>query len=300
MRAMVEARWAGIYAPLTTPFDEDGALDLDGLRRNLQGYGAAPLAGYCVLGTNGEFPMLDAGERAEVVATVLEGADGRPVLVQVGGASAREALALARRAADLGAAAVLVVTPHYYRRQMTDSALIDFYRDFAAESPLPVLLYNIPQNTGVNLSPQVVERLAADARIQGIKDSSGNLAQLAECVDRTPPGWGILNGSGALLTAAAALGAPGAVLAVADVLPFEVCGIWQACRDGRWEEARAAEARLRPVFRHLSRLGVAGTKAGMDLLGYRGGAPRPPLPPISAGERESLMATLRAAELVRF
>lgn len=297
---MGERRWAGMYAPLTTPYDEDGRVDLDALRRNIQGYGAAPLAGYVVLGTNGEFPMLDAGERAEVVATALTEAGSRPVLVQVGGASRGEGLALARRSADLGAAAVLVVTPHYYRRQMTDSALIDFYLEFARESPLPVLLYNIPQNTGVNLSPAVVARLAEDPSIQGMKDSAGNLAQLAECVERTPPGWGVLNGSGALLTAAAGVGATGAVVALADVFPFEACALWRLCADGRWGEARDAEARLRPVFRKLSQLGVPGTKLGMDLMGYRGGAPRAPLAPVAPAEREALIELLRAAGLVRF
>ncbi len=297
---MGEGRWAGIYAPLTTPFDEDGRFDPDGLRRNIQGYGAAPLAGYVVLGTNGEFPLLDAAERAEVVATALDEAGSLPVLVQVGGASRGEGLALARHAADLGAAAVLVVTPHYYRRQMTDAALVDFYRGFARESPLPLLLYNIPQNTGVNLSPAVVARLAEEPRIQGLKDSAGNLAQLAECVERTPAGWGVLNGSGALLTAAAAVGVAGAVVAVADVLPFEVCALWRLCQDGRWGEARDVEARLRPVFRQLSHLGVPGTKLGMDLMGYRGGAPRAPLVAVGPAERAALTELLRSAGLVRF
>lgn len=292
--------WGGVFAPLTTPFSEDGRPDLDGLRRNVQGYGAAPLAGYVVLGTNGEFPHLDAAERAEVVAAVLEASGDRPVLVQVGGASRGEALELARRAAALGARAALLVTPYYYRRQMTDATLAGFFADFAAECPLPLLVYNIPQNTGINVSPALAAQLAENPRIVGMKDSSGNLAQLAECAARTPPGWGLLNGSGSLLTAACSAGVPGAVLALADVLPFEVCEIWALCRQGRWTEALAAEARLRPVFRQLSRLGVAGTKLGMDLLGYRGGDPRPPLLPVPPADRDLLVDELRTAGLVRF
>ncbi len=291
---------AGILPPLVTPFAEDGEVDLAALRRNLEGYAAAPLAGYVVLGTNGEFPLLSAGEKEAIVAAAVEAAGQRPVLAQVGAQGLRETVALARRAAELGAAAVLAVTPHYYPKQMHDRALIAFYMALAEESPVPVLLYNIPQNTGVNISPEVVEACARNPRIVGIKDSSGNLGQIAEYLERVPRGWGVLNGSSSLGVAAFQTGVPGAVLAAANVLPFEVCDLWALCRDGRWAEAATLEARLRPAFRAISRLGVAGVKLGMDMLGFRGGLPRSPLLPAEPGARDALADTLRAAGLIRF
>lgn len=290
----------GVFPPVTTPFDDEGEVDLDAFRRNLQGYAAAPLAGYVVLGSNGEFPHLSRAEKESLIAVAVEEAAGRPVLAQVGEPSLRETVALARRAAELGASAVMAVTPHYYRGQMSERVLVDYYTALAEESPVPVLLYSIPQNTGVNVSPAVVEECAAHPRIAGIKDSSGNLGQLAEDVERAPEGWGVLNGSSALMVAAFAAGVRGAVLAAADVFPFEVCDLWGLCRDGRWEEARALEARLRPVVRAMSRLGVAGVKLAMDLVGYRGGAPRAPLPAVDDQRRHELADLLRGAGLIRF
>jgi 4-hydroxy-2-oxoglutarate aldolase len=292
--------WAGIFPPVTTPFDEDGEVDLAALRRNLQGYAAAPLAGYVALGTNGEFPHLSRGEKERVIATVVEEAGGRPVLAQVGDAGLRETVALAERAAALGVSAVLAVTPHYYRAAMGEAALAEYYAALADACPVPVLLYSIPQNTGVTVSPALVERCAQHANIVGIKDSAGNLGALAEMVERTPAGWAVLNGSSATIVAAFAVGVPGAVLAAADFLPFEIAELWTLCRDGAWERAQALERRLRPVLRTASRLGVAGVKLAMDLLGYRGGVPRRPLLPVGEGGREELVAALRTAGLIRF
>lgn len=291
---------AGIFPPLVTPFSEDGELDLAALRRNLEGYAAAPLAGYVVLGTNGEFPLLTRQEKEAVIGAAVEAAGDRPVLAQVGEPSLAATVSLARRAAELGAAAVLAVTPHYYRSQMNDRALIGYYTQLADASPLPVLLYSIPQNTGVTVSPAVVEACARHPRIVGIKDSSGSLGQIAEYLERVPAGWGVLNGSSALTAAAFFAGAPGAVLAAANVLPFEICDIWARCREGRFAEAAELEARLRPAVRAISRLGVAGVKLGMDMVGFRGGAPRPPLAPVEPAARDTLAEALRGAGLIRF
>jgi 4-hydroxy-2-oxoglutarate aldolase len=301
--AVASLELEGIFPPLVTPFTEDGELDLAGLRRNLQGYGAAPLAGYVVLGTNGEFPHLSRAEKEAVIATAVEEAGGRPVLAQVGEGSLRETVALARRAAELGAAGVLAVTPHYYRAQMQEEVLVEFYRVLAEESPVPVLLYSIPQNTGVACPPALVAACAEHPNVVGIKDSTGNLGQIAECVERVGalrPDFAVLNGSSALVVAAFAVGARGAVLAAADALPFEVCELWSLCRQGRWAEALEREARLRPVLRRMSRLGVAGTKLAMDLLGWRGGAPRAPLRAPGAAEREALVQAMREAGLLRW
>ena len=297
---MPDWRLTGIFPPLTTPFAEDGALDLLALRRNLQGYAAAPLAGYVVLGTNGEFPHLTRGEKEQVIATAVEEAGDRLVLAQVGEPSLRESIALANRAAALGASGVLAVTPHYYRGAMGEDALVDYYTALAEASPLPVLVYSIPQNTGVPVTPQTVERCAQHPRVVGIKDSSGQLGLLAELVACTPAGWAVLNGSSATIVAAFMVGAVGAVLAAADFLPFEIAELWALCRDGRWQEAIAAEQRLRPLLRTVSRLGPPGVKLAMDMLGYRGGLPRAPLAPVLTAQRDQVAEALRAADLIRY
>jgi 4-hydroxy-2-oxoglutarate aldolase len=291
---------AGLYPPLVTPFDADGELDERALRRNVSAYGAAPLAGYVVLGTTGEFPHLTTAEKERVIAAVVEEAAGRPVLAQTGEPSLRATVALTRRAAELGASAVLVVTPSYYRSSMRRAELEAYYRGVADASPVPVLLYNIPQNTGVNLDPELVAALAEHPNIVGIKDSSGNLGQLAETVALTPPGWGVLTGSASIFVAAMVHGARGGILAAANVLPFELCDLLDLAGRGDVPGAARLFGRLAPVLRLLARLGIPGYKAAMDVLGYAGGHPRQPLLPLGEAERDRIVDALRSASLARY
>lgn len=296
---MAELVLEGIFAPLTTPFDEAGDVDLGALRRNLQGYAAAPLAGYVALGTNGEFVHLGRAEKEAVIAAAVDGAAGRPVLAQVGEGSLRETAAFARRAADLGAAAVLAVTPHYYRGRMDDEALVDFYHALGDASPVPVLLYNIPQNTGVNIPAAVVCRLAEHPNIIGIKDSSGNYGQLLDIIAGTPEGWGVTTGAASMVFAALASGGRGAILAAANALPFEYCDIHRLVREGDLQGAAEHQRRLQRVGNLLSKHGIPGTKAAMDLLGYAGRHPRLPMLPCSDAARDEILNALREAQLVR-
>ena len=289
---------AGVFPPLVTTFAADGDLDLGAYAANLDRYAEVPLAGYVALGTTGEFPHLDRREREAVIAATVAGARGRPVIAQVGSASLRETADLARAAADLGAAAVLAVTPHYYKSQMSDQALLAFYTQLADRSPLPVLIYNIPQNTGVNVSPRAVAEAARHPNLVGMKDSGGNLAQLTDILDRTPSGWALFNGSAAIISAAAAAGVPGAILAVADAFPDAVTQLWQLCGAGQWAAAFALERRLRPLLRAISGTGVAGVKYAMDRLGWQGGSPRSPLLPLDAERQAQVTAALEQAGLL--
>ena len=290
----------GVFAPLTTPFGSDESLDLHGLTRNLQGYGAAPLAGYVVAGTTGEGPLLTDAECEQVVATAVAAAGGRPVIAQIGREGVRATVEMAARAQAVAATAVLVLPPRYYARVLDEQAVVDFYLSVADRATLPIFVYHIPQHTGVRLEPESVARLAAHPRIVGMKDSEGQRDRFAAFAAATPPGWGLLCGSGALVSEAARLSVAGVVLGESDALPFEVCDLWRLAVDGPPEAAVALESRLAPVRLALRRMGIPGIKRAMDLLGYCGGAPRRPLRPLSADEGTHLADALRDAGCIRF
>ncbi len=294
----------GVFAPLTTPFDRDESLDLHGLARNLQGYGAAPLAGYVVAGTTGEGPQLSDLECEQLVGAAVAAAGGRPVIAQIGREAVRPTVEMAARAQAAGAAAVLVLPPRYYAHRLdavaAAAAVADFYIAVADAAALSMFVYHIPQHTGVRLDPASVARLAAHPRIVGMKDSEGHRERLAAFASAAPPGWGLLCGSGALVAEAARLGVAGAVLGEADVLPFEMCDLWRLAVDGPPQAADGLRSRLEPVRRVLGRTGIAGIKYAMDLLGFCGGRPRRPLPPLPAAEGAQLADALREAGCIRF
>jgi 4-hydroxy-2-oxoglutarate aldolase len=288
----------GIFPAVATPFDEAGEVEWDSLRRNMQGWAAAPLCGYLALGSTSEFPALTRTEKERVIATVLEEAAGRTVIVQTGEQSTRETIDWTARAAQLGAQAALVVSPYYYKGLMTEKALERFYNDVAEGSPVPIMIYNIPQNTGVNIPAAVVCRLAEHPNIIGIKDSSGNYGQLLDIIAGTPEGWGVTTGAASMVFAALASGGRCAILAAANALPFEYCDIHRLVREGDLQGAAEHQRRLQRVGNLLSKHGIPGTKAAMDLLGYAGRHPRLPMLPCSDAARDEILNALREAQLV--
>ena len=162
-------RVTGIFTPISTPFAADGTVDHDGLRRNVSRWMTTPLAGLVVLGSNGEAVHLDEAEADEVIATVRAGVPrDRPLLAGTGQESTRATIAATRRAAALGADAVLVRTPAFFKPQLTTDVFVRHYEEIADASPVPVLLYNVTLYTGVNLLPDAVERLARHPNIVGI------------------------------------------------------------------------------------------------------------------------------------
>ncbi|MBE3590637.1 MAG: dihydrodipicolinate synthase family protein [Firmicutes bacterium] len=285
---MAEFALEGVVPALATPFTADGELDEAALRRNVRALREAPLGGYLVLGSTGEFPHLSFEEKERAIAAVVEEAAGRPVIAQTGEPSTAATVRLTRRAAELGAQAALVVTPSYYKNALREREVAAFFRTVADASPIPVLVYNIPQTTGLNLSARQVAELAAHGNIAGIKDSAGDLAQIADLVQLAPPGFGVFTGADVLLPAARLLGARGAILASANVFPEALGRIDGLLRAGRAEEAAALHRRLLPALRRLNRLGIPGYKAGMDAAGFTGGAPRAPLLPLPEEERRAL------------
>jgi 4-hydroxy-2-oxoglutarate aldolase len=299
--AQVAARLRGVLAPVVTPFDaRTGELDLTGFERNLRAHASAGLNGVVVAGSTGEAPLLEEGERAALVASARDALPAdRLVLAGAGAESTRAAMRLARQAAEQGADAVLVVAPHYYGESaMTAAALVAHFRRVADESPVPVVLYNIPKYTHFALPPAVVGELAAHENVAGLKESSGDMELLGAYLDAQSEGFRVLTGHGPSFAAALERGAVGAILAVSTFAPGLALQVYEASLRGDGAAGAGAQARLAPLASHIvGAMGVPGIKAALDHVGLTGGPPRPPLLPLRAAERERVVALLRAAEL---
>jgi dihydrodipicolinate synthase/N-acetylneuraminate lyase len=293
-------RLRGVFAPVVTPFDaRSGELDRVAFERNLRAHAGAGLHGVVVAGSTGEAALLDEKERAALVASARAALPtDRLVIAGAGAESTRSAVRLAMRAAAEGADAVIVVAPHYYGDAMTATALSAHYQRIADESPIPVILYNIPKYMHFALPPAVVAELAAHDNIVGIKDSSGDLELLEVYLAAQSDDFRVLTGSGSSFVPALGRGAAGGILAVSTFaagLALEAYEAWLRCDV---ETARAAQARLGPLASQIvGELGVPGVKAALDHVGLAGGTPRPPLLPLCDADIERVGALLRTAEL---
>jgi 4-hydroxy-2-oxoglutarate aldolase len=292
--------FSGVFAALTTSFAHDGSVSLPDLKHNVQRYNQTDLAGYVALGSTGEAVLLTRAEMDGILATVKESAAReKKLLAGAGAESTAETIERTKRAAEFGYDAVLVKTPYYYKPAYKPEVLITHFRRVADESPIPVMLYSIPQFTGIALGAAEVAALAEHPNIIGIKDSSGNVQGVAEIVAATPPAFQILVGSAASVYPSMTIGARGAILALACALPEKCVALFELFRQGHHEKARELQAILvRASKLMVSELGIAGVKYAMDQRGYRGGIPRPPLLPLHHEQKKRLtefLATLEPA-----
>ena len=292
--------FSGVFAALTTPFAHDGSVSLSDLKHNVHRYNQTELAGYVALGSTGESVLLTRAEMDGILITVKEAAaKGKKLLAGAGAESTAETIERTKRAAELGYDAALVKTPHYYKPAYKPEVLIAHYRRVADESPIPVMLYSIPQFTGIALAAADVAALAEHPNIIGIKDSSGNVQGVAEIVAATPPAFQVLVGSAASVYPSLVIGARGAILALACALPEKCVALFDLVRQGHHEKARELQSvLLRASKLIVSEMGIAGVKFAMDQRGYRGGVPRLPLVPLHQEQKKrlnDLLATLEPA-----
>ena len=291
---------SGIFPALTTPYAPDGSVSLADLKHNIQRYNATGLAGYVVLGSTGESVLLRQAEMEGILVTVKESAaNGKKLIAGTGAESTAETIERTKRAAELGYHVALVKTPHYYKPAYKPEVLVAHYRRVADESPIPVLLYSVPQFTGVTLeSPEVVS-LAEHSNIIGIKDSSGNVQRVAEMIAGAPPAFQVLVGAAPTVYPSLAIGARGAILALASALPEKCVALYELFRQANHEKARDLQAVLLRASKWIvSETGIAGLKHVMDQRGYRGGIPRLPLLPLHNEQKKrlnDLLATLEPA-----
>ena len=272
--------FSGIFPPVPTPFRDD-EVDIGALRDNIRQLLQARLRGIVVLGSNGEAPFLDEDESVRVVSAAREVTPGDRLLVAGTGRQATRATILAtRRAADAGADAVLVRTPSFFKSDMTAAAFIRHYSAVADASPVPVLLYNYTAVTGVTLHAEAVAELSRHQNIVGLKESGSDMALLADYVARAERPFAVLAGSGQSFLAGLLLGAAGAILALAVVVPDLCLRVFDLAAAGRSSEAADLQRRLLPLVRSITtRFGVAGLKVAQEVAGYAGGLPRGPLLP---------------------
>jgi len=291
---------SGIFPPIPTPFNELEEVSLDRLSENLDRWEKEPLAGYVVGGSNGEFVSLNASERLEVLAHVSETTGSEKLLIAGSGLhSTRETIWQTLAMAELGADAALVVTPSYYKSRMDARALISHYRRVADESPVPIILYNVPANTGLDMSAEVIVSLSEHSNIIGLKDSSGNVANIAEITLRAPKDFQVLAGSASFLLGALAVGAVGTISALANLAASSLDALIQAFGKGDLEQARMIQQRLvRPNSAVTARFGVAGLKYALELLGYYGGPTRSPLQALEPTQETELRQILVEAGLL--
>jgi 4-hydroxy-2-oxoglutarate aldolase len=292
-----------VLGPLTTPFDPTGELDLGAFAENLRMYMAAGHDGAVVCGSTGEAALLDEDERLRLIDVAREIVPREKWLVAgIGGESTRLVQRRARLNAERGADLVLVVSPHYYGPQMTPSALEAHFLAVADDSPIPVLLYNIPKYAHLTLEPDLVARLSTHGNIVGMKDSAGELTRLEGYIRSQRDDFTVLTGHGGSFAKALEMGVRGGILAVALFASELATRVWQRFQSGDREGATEAQSHLTPLAAEIvAGMGVAGVKVAMDLVGLRGGPVRSPLPPLSDADRarvSTLCESLGAVEAV--
>lgn len=289
----------GLFPPIPTPFQASGELAEPVLPflRHLQEGG---LDGVVALGSNGEAPLLTEDERLEWLRTIRRALPrGLHLIAGTGAQSTKATLAFTQSAAQAGAEAALVITPSYYRRDMTVEALRSHYLVLAEESPIPLIIYNVPANTGFDLPADWIARVAAHENIVGLKDSSGDLGKINQLRGMLGPDFVILAGAGEQMLDAIGIGADGAIAALSNIAPSETVSVRLAAMSGDIETARRLQDRIRPVGLALTRTyGVRGLKRALQLQGYDHGDPRPPLRPIDEAEEAALQNLLENAGLV--
>jgi 4-hydroxy-2-oxoglutarate aldolase len=283
----------GVFPPIPTPFSNE-IVDHRALASNVERWMGTRLSGLVVLGSNAEAPLLEDEEADAVLATVRKGVPfSKALIAGVGRESTAATIAAAKRAAFLGADAVLVRTPSYFKNVMTSDAFVRHFTAVADASPVPVLLYNVTVYTGVNLLPEAVQRLALHLNIVGMKESNTDVAQIAELVGRTPDKFIVLAGSGVTFYPALAVGAAGAVLALSAVVPDICVDIYELVQLQRHAEALALQRQITPLARLLGAVhGVAGLKYALDQIGFVGGPTRPPLGSIPAEAQRKIQQEL--------
>jgi 4-hydroxy-2-oxoglutarate aldolase len=271
----------GRFAPVTTPFTGDD-IDLPAFRRNTRHYAATPLAGLVVLGSNGEAASLDDAESDALIEAARDEYPREKWLIAgTGRESVKMTLAACRRAAALGADAVMVRTPSFFKTRITAESLRQYYTAIADGSPAPVILYNITAFTGVNLLPETAAELSRHPNVIGIKDSGGDITVISDLVAECRPGFPVLAGATTMLYASLCVGGQGATVGPGAVAPEICAGVQEAFDRGDHAEARRLQALLVPISKSVGvKWSVAGLKVAVDAYGLTGGAPRLPLLPV--------------------
>ncbi|HEY8468691.1 MAG TPA: dihydrodipicolinate synthase family protein [Longimicrobiales bacterium] len=294
-------RPAGVLVPVTTPFDAvTGEIAPVSWRENLRRWMEHPLDGVVLFGSTGEGVLLDEEEKLRLLGFARDLVPpGRLLVAGTDGESTRAVIRQARRLAEAGADALLVHVPPYFAGALSAGAIRDYYVAVADASPVPIILYHIPKYTKAEFEPGLVAELARHPNIAGLKDSSGDMRRFGDYADACGDECSLLVGNGALFYTALELGAAGGIIALGLLAPADCVEIFRCYQAGESRRAGEVQERIAPVHKEIvARYGAPGVKAALDLLGYAGGPPRPPLCGLGEAQRREVVRVLQEAELL--
>lgn len=286
----------GIYPPLITPFVDD-ELAIDKLQRNIRKYERRELSGYVLFGSNGESAFLTKEEKLQIIASVREHTK-KTLIAGTGLDSIKDTIRLTNEAAEKGADYALIITPSFFKSEMKHHTFLNYYTKVARSVMIPVIIYNVPKFTNVNIEPETIFELAMHPNIVGLKDSTENTSRISEIVATVPESFKVIVGTASVLYPGLTAGAVGGILALANIAPDECLQLYNLFLAGNNKDALQLQNKMIPVNRAVtSKYGVAGLKAAMDILGYDGGYPRLPLDPLSEAQIIELKVILKMALL---
>lgn len=292
-------RFEGCYTALVTPFEKSGRLDEAGFRRLLRLQLKGGVAGLVPCGSTGEAATLTHDEHRRLVELTLEESQGAvPVIAGVGANATWKAVELAREAETLGADALLLLAPYY--NKPTQDGLYAHFAAVARGTRLPVILYNIPGRTAVNVAPATIAKLAHELpNIAAVKEAAGSLDQVSEILVKAPKGFTVLSGDDSLTIPMMSVGARGVVSVVSNIAPNRTRRLCEDFAAGKTKQAAAAHLELFPLIKALfCETNPIPVKAALELMGVCGGQPRLPLTPLTSGNRALLKRELKAAGLL--
>lgn len=288
---------SGIILPTITPFTASEDLDAAGLANNFQRWNDTGVVGYVVLGSTGERANLDESEYLQVIETARRAVPEELTFIAgAGQQGTRGTIKETERAAKAGAEAVLVITPSFYKSAITQDALVRHYQAVADAARVPVILYSMPDLTGIKIEPETAARLSEHQNIIGMKDSSADIAKFAETVRLAPDDFALMIGNGTVFCEALQAGARGGILAVGCVVPALCIEIYEAVRIGDSEGAKVLQDKLTPLARAVTKTyGIGGLKTAMEMAGFVGGSVRAPLQRPAESARAELVQLLNQA-----
>ncbi|WP_254543475.1 4-hydroxy-tetrahydrodipicolinate synthase [Halomarina pelagica] len=293
---MTHEPYTGVFPALTTPFTEDDRIDHETLAANARRLEEAGVDGIVPVGTTGESATMTHDEHIEVIETVAGAVSEVPVVAGAGSNATHEAVALAGRAADAGADGLLLISPYYNKPE--PAGMEYHFRAVADAVDLPQIVYNVPGRTGRNIAVETAVSLARHENVVGYKAASGDLTRVTRVIEGTrEESFTVLSGDDALTLPMLAIGATGCISVTANVEPERVCAMVGAALDGDFERARALHHELGPLNRALfAETNPIPVKAAMAMRGYMPERMRPPLSPLTDGNREELSAILAALD----
>ena len=287
----------GIYPPLTTPFIDD-EVSFDKFLENLIKYEMKILSGYVLFGSNGESVFLTREEKLQLITTIRKHTN-RKIIVGTGLDSIKETISLTNDAAEAGADYALIITPSFFKSEMKHHTFLNYFTKVADSVMIPVILYNVPKFTGVNIEVETIVELSSHPNIIALKDSTEISSRISELAANVHPDFKLIVGTASVLFSGLSSGAVGGILALANIAPDECIQIYNLMRENNFERALEIQNRMIPVNRAVTaKYGVAGLKAAMDMMGYFGGSPRLPLEPLKEAQLIELKMILKKASLI--